>query len=150
MTRILSQPLSALPAGRPSCPALTRSPRACSHSAPMGKIRKDRQELLPGTLDMLILKTLSRQVMHGYGIAEHIRQVSSDVLKVEEGSLYPALQRLEQKGMVRSYIGVPTAERGGRRRRHYLIDTPGEQALGRSFRAFRNLTNGLEKQLETL
>ena len=52
----------------------------------MGKKRTDRQELLPGTLDMLILKTLSRQVMHGYGVAEHIRQVSVDVLKVEEGS----------------------------------------------------------------
>ena len=49
----------------------------------MGKKRTDRQELLPGTLDMLILKTLSRQVMHGYGIAEHIRQVSAEVLKVE-------------------------------------------------------------------
>ena len=53
----------------------------------MGKKKRDRQELLPGTLDMLILKALSRSVMHGYGIAEHIRQMSEEVLHVEEGPL---------------------------------------------------------------
>jgi PadR family transcriptional regulator PadR len=56
----------------------------------MGKKRTDRQDLLPGTLDMQILKSLTRGVMHGYGIAEHIRQLSDEVLHVEEGSLYPA------------------------------------------------------------
>src|SRR5215216_1241668 len=54
-----------------------------------------KQDLLPGTLDMLIIKSLTRGVMHGYGIAEHIRQLSDEVLRVEEGSLYPALQRLQ-------------------------------------------------------
>ena len=64
--------------------------------------------------------------------------------------VYVTLQRLEKKGMVRSYIGNPTAERGGRRRRHYLIDTPGEHALGRSFRTFKALTQGLELTLQDL
>lgn len=64
--------------------------------------------------------------------------------------VYVTLQRMEQKGWVKSYVGVPTRERGGRRRRHYLIDTPGEHALGRSFRALKNMTEGLEERLESL
>ena len=71
----------------------------------MGKKRTDRQDLLPGTLDMLILKSLTRGVMHGYGIAEHIRQLSDEVLHVEEGSLYPALQRLQVQGWIASEWG---------------------------------------------
>lgn len=64
--------------------------------------------------------------------------------------VYVTLQRMETKGMVKSYIGEPTAERGGRRRRHYLIDTPGEHALGRSYRALKKMAEGLEERLETL
>ena len=64
--------------------------------------------------------------------------------------VYVTLQRMEQKGMVKSYVGEPTAERGGRRRRHYLIDAPGEQALGRSYRALMKMCEGLEAQLENL
>ncbi len=71
----------------------------------MGKRRGERQDLLPGTLDMLILKSLTRGVMHGYGIAEHIRQLSDEVLQVEEGSLYPALQRLQITGVDRLGMG---------------------------------------------
>ena len=59
---------------------------------------KSKNELLPGTLEMLILKTLSIESMHGYGIAQHIQMLSSDVLTIEEGSLYPALQRMRVKG----------------------------------------------------
>ena len=70
----------------------------------MGK-RRDAAELLPGTLDMLILKTLTCGVMHGYGIADHIKRTSGDVLRVEEGSLYPALQRLQVQGLVKSEWG---------------------------------------------
>jgi DNA-binding PadR family transcriptional regulator len=58
--------------------------------------------MLPGTLDMLVLSTLTTQSMHGYGIAQHIRRLSLDMLKVEEGSLYPALQRMRQKGWIKS------------------------------------------------
>ena len=64
--------------------------------------------------------------------------------------VYVTLQRMEKKGLVKSYVGEPTAERGGRRRRHYLIDTPGEQALGRSYRALMKMCEGLEGKLENL
>jgi DNA-binding PadR family transcriptional regulator len=64
------------------------------------KARTGRNELLPGTLEMLILKTLSIEPMHGYGIAQHIQLLSADVLTIEEGSLYPALQRMLVKKWV--------------------------------------------------
>ena len=64
--------------------------------------------------------------------------------------VYVTLQRMERKGFVKSYIGAPTNERGGRRRRHYLIDTLGEQALGRSYRALRKMSEGLDEQLMKL
>ena len=98
----------------------------------MGKKRTDRQELLPGTLDMLILKTLSRQVMHGYGIAEHIRQVSADVLRVEEGSLYPALQRLQLQGLIASEWGHSA---NNRRARYYRLTAAGDGSSGKPSRA---------------
>src|SRR5690242_15690245 len=69
---------------------------------PMGKRSDNRTDLLPGTLDMLILKTLTRAPQHGYGIAHAILQMSGEELLVEEGSLYPALQRLEMQGWVES------------------------------------------------
>ena len=111
----------------------------------MGKIRKDRQELLPGTLDMLILKTLSRQVMHGYGIAEHIRQVSSDVLKVEEGSLYPALQRLQLQGLVASEWGQSA---NNRRARYYRLTAGGRRALGESESSFSRLMDAIARVMK--
>ncbi len=86
----------------------------------MGRNAEGRQELLPGTLDMLVLKTLTIGVMHGYGIAQHIRQVSRDVLHVEEGSLYPALQRLQLQGH----------SANNRRARYYRLTREGRKALG--------------------
>jgi len=111
----------------------------------MGKIRTDRQELLPGTLDMLILKTLSRQVMHGYGVAEHIRQVSSDVLKVEEGSLYPALQRLQLQGLVASEWGQSA---NNRRARYYRLTAAGRRALGESESSFSRLMDAIARVMK--
>ena len=111
----------------------------------MGKIRKDRQELLPGTLDMLILKTLSRQVMHGYGIAEHIRQVSADVLTVEEGSLYPALQRLQLQGLVASEWGQSA---NNRRARYYRLTAAGRRALGESESSFSRLMDAIARVMK--
>jgi DNA-binding PadR family transcriptional regulator len=64
--------------------------------------------------------------------------------------VYVTLQRMEKKGFVKSYVGEPTRERGGRRRRHYLIDTPGEHALGRSYRALKTMAEGLEERLASL
>jgi transcriptional regulator len=101
----------------------------------MGKAR-DRQELLPGTLDMLILKSLSIGVMHGYGIAQHIKTVSSDVLRVEEGSLYPALQRLEIQGLVASEWGHSA---NNRRARYYRLTRAGRRALGEAESSFDRL-----------
>jgi PadR family transcriptional regulator PadR len=93
----------------------------------MGKKTTGRQDLLPGTLDMLILKSLSLGVMHGYGIAQHIRTVSSDVLQVEEGSLYPALQRLQIQGLIDSEWGHSA---NNRRARYYRLTRSGRRALG--------------------
>src|SRR5690242_11339809 len=101
----------------------------------MGK-KTARQELLPGTLDMLILKTLSIGVMHGYGIAQHIRMVSAEVLQVEEGSLYPALQRLELQGLVASEWGHSA---NNRRARYYRLTRAGRKALGDAASSFERL-----------
>jgi|SRR5436305_8497134 PadR family transcriptional regulator PadR len=83
-------------------------------------------EMLPGTLDMLILKTLSRGRMHGYAIAEFIQQSSRDVLKVEEGALYPALHRLEVRGFLKSEWG--TSE-NNRRAKFYRVTAVGKRQL---------------------
>src|SRR3954467_3618737 len=93
----------------------------------MGRTTATRRELLPGTLDMLILKTLSIGVMHGYGIAQHIKTVSGEVLHVEEGSLYPALQRLQIQGLVASEGGNSA---NNPRARYYRLTREGRRALG--------------------
>ncbi|HEV8197137.1 MAG TPA: PadR family transcriptional regulator [Gemmatimonadales bacterium] len=86
-----------------------------------------RRDLLPGTLDMLVLSTLTAQAMHGYGIAQHIRRLSLDMLKVEEGSLYPALQRMRQKGWIKSeWKQTPNNQRA----RYYSITPRGRRELG--------------------
>ena len=87
---------------------------------------RERDEIPPGTLYMLILKTLLRGPMHGYGIAEYIQQVSDDVLQVEEGSLYPALQRMLIKGWVRAEWGV---SENNRRARYYHLTPLGRKQL---------------------
>jgi transcriptional regulator len=91
------------------------------------KPTKGRNELLPGTLEMLILKTLSIEPMHGYGIAQHIQLISADVLTIEEGSLYPALQRMLVKGWV-SAEWKTSANR--RRARYYTLTSAGKKQLG--------------------
>jgi PadR family transcriptional regulator PadR len=102
----------------------------------MGRNAGGRQELLPGTLDMLVLKTLTIGVMHGYGIAQHIRQVSGEVLHVEEGSLYPALQRLQLQGLVASEWGHSA---NNRRARYYRLTRAGRKALGDAESSFDRL-----------
>ena len=108
----------------------------------MGKKKADRQDLLPGTLDMLILKTLSRDVMHGYGIAEHIRQMSDEVLHVEEGSLYPALQRLQLQGLIASEWGHSI---NNRRARYYRLTRAGRRQLGESESSFARLIGAITR-----
>ena len=106
---------------------------------------KARQELLPGTLDMLILRTLASGVMHGYGIAQHIRTVSQDVLHVEEGSLYPALQRLELQGLIASEWGHSA---NNRRARYYRLTRHGRKALGEAASAFDTLIAAIARVMK--
>jgi DNA-binding PadR family transcriptional regulator len=73
--------------------------------------RKKKPDALQGTIDLLVLKTLSRGPEHGYGIASHLQQVSNDVLRVEEGSLYPALHRMEQAGWIAAESSVDIQNR---------------------------------------
>lgn len=101
-----------------------------------------KQDLLPGTLDMLILKSLTRGVMHGYGIAGHIRQLSDDVLNVEEGSLYPALQRLELQGLIASEWGHSV---NNRRARYYRLTAAGRKQLGIAEPGFTRLIEAIAR-----
>ena len=95
-----------------------------------------RRELLPGMLDMLILRTLSVQPMHGYGIAQHLLRLSDDVIRVEEGSLYPALQRMRQKGWIKAeWRQTPNNQRA----RYYTITAAGRRRLGEQEAGFEEL-----------
>src|SRR5215469_16655530 len=85
-----------------------------------------KTELLPGTLDLLLLKTLSLEPMHGYGIALRIKQMSKDVLQIEEGTLYPALQRLLMKGWVKAEW---RRTENNRRARYYQLTASGRKQL---------------------
>ena len=95
-----------------------------------------KRELLPGMLDMLVLKTLSVQSMHGYGIAQHFQRLSQDVIRVEEGSLYPALQRMRQKGWIKAeWRQTPNNQRA----RYYTITVTGRRQLGEQEEGFAEL-----------
>lgn len=100
--------------------------------------------LLPGTLDLLILKTLSRGPLHGYGIARQINLTSGEVLEVEEGSLYPALQRLELKGWVSSEWRM-TEHR--RRARVYRLSAAGRKRLAAAEAEFDKLVGAVQRVL---
>ena len=102
-------------------------------------------ELVPGTLEMLILRTLMRGQMHGYGIAQRIQNASDDLLCVEEGSLYPALQRLLRKGWVTAKWGTTGLNR---RARFYTLTRDGRKQLGAEMDAFRNMTKAIERVLD--
>jgi PadR family transcriptional regulator PadR len=100
-----------------------------------------QDELLKGTLDMLILKTLSMQPMHGYAIAQHIQRLSNGVFAIEQGSLYPALERLQNKGWLTSKWGAsPT----GRRARYYTITAAGRRRLGEKVSSFDRVLAAIE------
>ena len=106
----------------------------------------DALDLLPGTLDLLILKTLSRGSMHGYGIAESLRSISGDVLQVGESSLYPALQRLLLNGWVKAEWG---ASENNRRARFYTLTAAGRKQLRSERQDFDRLIGAIQKVLET-
>jgi PadR family transcriptional regulator PadR len=106
--------------------------------------RDESSELLPGTLDLLILKTLVGGAMHGYGIAQHLRDVSDEVLQVGESSLYPALQRLLLKGWVKAAWG---ASENNRRARYYTLTPAGRKQLVAERQDFDRLILAIHKVL---
>ena len=108
--------------------------------------RLDKTDLLPGTLDMLVLRTLSLGPLHGYGISQHLERVSQDVLRVEEGSLYPALQRMQLKGWLTSEW-KRTAN--NRRARVYRITASGRKQLGEKVSSFDALRTAITRVLRT-
>ena len=106
---------------------------------------KSASELLPGTLDMLILQTLTIQPMHGYAIAQHIARLSEEVLTVEQGSLYPALERLQKKGWVTSkWAESPT----GRQARYYTITAAGRRQLGAEITSFDRVLAAIQRVMQ--
>lgn len=109
-------------------------------------VSKDSLDLLPGTLDLLILRSLVRGRMHGYGIAEHLKSVSDDVLQVGESSLYPALQRLLLNGWVEAEWG---ASENNRRARYYTITAAGRKQLRTERDEFERLVAAIHKVLQT-
>jgi transcriptional regulator len=104
-----------------------------------------RPELLPGTLDLLILKTLARAPLHGYGIALAIKQLSDDVLVVEEGSLYPALQRLLLNGWVKAEWKLSETNR---RARYYTLTAAGRKQLGIELSTYELITTAIGRVLQ--
>ena len=107
--------------------------------------KASRSELLPGTLDMLVLHTLTLGPLHGYAIAQHIEKLSQSVLQVEQGSLYPALERLQRKGWVTSKWGQsPT----GRRARYYRITASGQKQLGEETSDFDKMMLAINRVLK--
>ena len=101
-------------------------------------------ELLPGTLDLLILRTLIAGPMHGYGIAQRLKQVSDDVLQVGESSLYPALQRLLLNAWVKAAWG---ASENNRRARYYTLTAAGRRQLASEREEFARVVGAIEKVL---
>jgi PadR family transcriptional regulator PadR len=106
----------------------------------------ERIDLPQGTLDLLILRALALEPRHGWGVSERIQQISSDVLRIKQGSLYPALHRLERRGWVRSKWG---ASENNRRARFYELTKSGRKQLEAETSAWRALTTAVSKVLET-
>jgi PadR family transcriptional regulator, regulatory protein PadR len=111
----------------------------CSHKALMGQIM-DSGELIQGTLEMLILKALLRGPLHGYSVAEWIQQTSQQMLKVEEGALYPALHRMELRGLLKSKWG--TSE-NNRRAKFYELTSEGQKRLDAESQRWARLSSAV-------
>src|SRR3954469_17158000 len=103
-----------------------------------------KRDLLPGTLDMLVLKTIAPGPLHGYGVAQHIKLLSRDVLQVDEGSLYPALQRMRQRGWITAeWRQTPNNQRA----RYYTITRAGRAQLGEQAAGFAELIAAIQQVL---
>ena len=105
-----------------------------------------RSDLLQGTLDLLILKTLSTSAMHGWGISQRIQQVSGDVLVVQQGSLYPALHRLEQQGLISAQWG---ASENNRQAKFYALTASGRKQLEEETANWERMSGAVARILAT-
>jgi transcriptional regulator len=107
----------------------------------------DRIELPQGTLDMLILKTLALEPQHGWAISERVQQISKDALQIQQGSLYPALHRLQRRGWIRAHWGTSA---NNRRAKYYELTRTGRKQLDVERTAWRKLTAVVAQILETV
>jgi PadR family transcriptional regulator, regulatory protein PadR len=105
---------------------------------------RGQRDLFPGALEMMVLRTLKRQPLHGYALAQHIKRMSNDLLQIEEGSLYPALQRLLQEGLVRAEWAISTTNR---RVRIYTLTPAGTKHLEREVTRFNRMLDGITRVL---
>ena len=108
--------------------------------------QRSQTDALRGSLDLLVLKTLSLAPMHGWGISQRVQQISEGVLDVNQGSLYPALQRLEKDGLIASEWGTTD---NNRKARYYRLTAAGRRALGKELENWRRFAAGLEAVLHT-
>ena len=104
-----------------------------------------QNDALRGSLDLLVLKTLSLEPMHGWGIGHRVQQISDGLLEVNQGSLYPALQRLENEGLITSEWRTTD---NNRRARYYRLTASGRRALGQELESWRRFAAGLEAVLQ--
>ena len=105
-----------------------------------------RTDLMQGTLELLILKTLSNESMHGYGIAHRIHEAVDDLLKIEDGSLYPALYRMEERGWITSEWGV---SENNRRAKFYKLTRPGRKQLDGELANWERVSQAIARILQT-
>jgi PadR family transcriptional regulator, regulatory protein PadR len=102
------------------------------------------RDLFPGALEMMILRTLKAQPLHGYALVQHIKRASDDLLQIEEGSLYPALQRLLKEGCVKAEWGISSTNR---RVRIYKLTPAGAKHLERQVSSFEQMLEGIARVL---
>lgn len=106
--------------------------------------RPDQRDLFPGALEMMILRTLRQQPLHGYALVQRIKRTSNDLLQIEEGSLYPALQRLLKEGLLKAEWGVSSTNR---RVRTYKLTPAGAKHLDREVSSFERMLEGISRVL---
>jgi PadR family transcriptional regulator PadR len=106
--------------------------------------KSEQRDLFPGALEMMILRTLKRQPLHGYALVQHIKRISDDLLQIEEGSLYPALQRLLKEELVKAEWGISATNR---RVRIYKLTASGAKHLEREVSSFEKMLEGITRVL---
>jgi PadR family transcriptional regulator len=121
-------------------PELNRKASGLERKGILELRNRERKDLFPGALEMMILRTLQRQPLHGYALAQHIKRTSNDLLQIEEGSLYPALQRILKEGWVKARGGVSPS---GRRVRIYELTPAGSEHLQREMLSFERMLAGI-------